>query len=67
MIRYENECVGCPPELGCLGNSCPNRNVERHYCDECGIEIEPDIELYDGLELCDKCKEKERNSSRSNS
>lgn len=55
MIRYENECVGCPRELGCLGITCPNINVERHYCDSCGKEIESDTELYEGLELCEDC------------
>lgn len=39
MIKYENECVGCPPEMGCMGNACPNRNVPHYYCDECGEEI----------------------------
>ena len=29
MIKYEDECVGCPPERGCLGSVCPNRNVPR--------------------------------------
>ena len=31
MIKYENECVGCPPERGCLGSSCPYMNVPRLY------------------------------------
>ena len=56
MIRYENECVGCPPEMGCLGSSCPNRNVPHRYCDKCGEEIYED-EIYDveGEELCLDC------------
>ena len=44
MIRFENECVHCG--LPCLGNSCPNANVKRYYCDECGEEFQPE-ELYD--------------------
>ena len=53
MKRIENECVGCPKELGCLGNSCPNRNVTRYYCDSCNSE---DILYeYDGEELCIDC------------
>ena len=43
MIKYEDECVGCPPEMGCMGNSCPNRNVKHLYCDKCGEDCE---ELY---------------------
>lgn len=39
MIKYENECVGCPKEMGCMGDACPNRNVPHYYCDECGEEI----------------------------
>ena len=39
MIRIENDCVGCPKEMGCLGSSCPYRDVPHYYCDECGEEI----------------------------
>lgn len=35
MLRYENECVGCHSEIGCMGDICPNRNVPRRYCDIC--------------------------------
>ena len=54
MIKYENECVCCPPEMGCLGDSCPNRNVKHLYCDKCKADCE---ELYDhaGEELCEEC------------
>ena len=40
MIRYEDECVGCPPEMGCLGSICPNRNVPHYFCDYCGEEVD---------------------------
>lgn len=56
MIKKENECVGCPPEMGCLGSSCPNRNVLRFYCDECGDETQ--LYDFDGEELCIDCIEK---------
>lgn len=39
MIKYKNECVHCPKEMGCMGDCCPNRNVPHYYCDECGEEI----------------------------
>ena len=55
MIKKENECVGCPPEMGCLGSSCPNRNVIRIYCDKCGDEGK--IYRYDGEHLCINCIE----------
>ena len=53
MVKYENECVGCPPELGCLGSACPNRNVPHLYCDKCGEEVD---EFYED-ELCIDCVE----------
>ena len=54
MVKYEDECVGCPPEMGCLGNSCRYKNVKHFYCDKCGEDVE---ELYkvDGEELCEEC------------
>ena len=54
MIKYEDECVGCPKEMGCLGNSCPNLNVERHYCDSCGDDATLNIDEQD---FCDTCAE----------
>ena len=56
MLKFEKECVGCPPEKGCLGDRCPNRNVARCYCDECENEFDP-IELYDfdGDMMCQDC------------
>lgn len=55
MRRVENECVGCKDiGLPCVGSSCPNRNIVRWYCDECGEETT----LYyydDDIELCADC------------
>ena len=56
MKITENECVGCPKEMGCLGESCPNRHVTRFYCDKC--DCETDLYYYDGQELCIDCIEK---------
>lgn len=53
MTKYENECVDCG--LPCLGNSCPNRNVLRYYCDQCGDEAK--LYHFDGEELCLNCIE----------
>lgn len=58
MIRYENECVGCPPEMGCLGIACRYRNVPYIYCDKCGEEILPDTygwDLDEEYHLCEEC------------
>lgn len=55
MIVIENDCVDCG--LPCIGNACPYRNVERHYCDRCGTECDE----YNGAcgydDLCDECRE----------
>lgn len=53
MRRYVNNCVGCPPERGCLGSACPKRRVLEISCDECGDDGE--IFDYDGQELCRDC------------
>lgn len=59
MRKVENECVGCPPEMGCLGSSCRYANVEHFYCDYCGDETT----LYDyyGDEICEECLIKQFN------
>lgn len=54
MIRIENHCVGCPPEIGCFGSACPYKNVEVHYCDRCDEELHEIYEV-DGEELCEHC------------
>lgn len=53
MIRHESMCVGCPPELGCLGKGCPYNNVSVCYCDIC----EDNTADYhaDGQDICEVC------------
>lgn len=51
MRKVFNECVDC--DLPCIGNQCPNRNVVRHFCDQCGEET--DLYYYEGEELCIDC------------
>lgn len=52
MKSIKNECVCCPPELGCLGAACPNRNVEVWTCDNCGDEAAYE---YEGDDYCVSC------------
>ena len=53
-VKKENRCVDCG--LPCLGDSCPNRNVEVCYCDKCKSEIPfDDCYDYDGMDLCEGC------------
>ena len=58
MITYEDECVGCPTEMGCMGSACPYRNVPHLYCDKCEEEVEK-LYKYDGQEICEECLLKE--------
>ncbi|MBQ8809489.1 MAG: hypothetical protein IJZ69_04355 [Bacteroidales bacterium] len=53
--RIENQCVDCPPEMGCLGQSCPKKNIAVYVCDDCGDEIYGDIYEAEGDELCESC------------
>lgn len=57
MIRIENECVGCPPEIGCFRNSCPYWAVKRYYCDNC--EDERKLYWFNGKQLCIGCIEEQ--------
>ena len=54
MVRREDQCVGCPPEMGCLGPSCPYRDVPVLICDCCGEEVY-DLYLIDGEQYCADC------------
>lgn len=58
MITYEDECVGCPTEMGCMRSACPNRNVKHLYCDKCGDDVEK-LYKHDGQEICEECLLKE--------
>lgn len=57
MIKYKNDCVSCPTEIGCLGSNCPYSHVPYLYCDNCHNEAE---ELYDvdGDQICEDCLHK---------
>ena len=55
MIEFTDECVGCPKEMGCLGNSCPHMSVPHYYCDYCGDELPDGYIEYDGGEYCESC------------
>ena len=56
MIKIENMCIGCAVDsYPCMGSSCPNRNVEVHYCDKCGSECQEETFDVDGEEICEEC------------
>ena len=57
MIKFENECVDCPEDIGCVGKWCPYLNVPRFYCDRCKNEAE--LYWFDDEQLCIDCVEKQ--------
>lgn len=54
MIDFIDECAGCPKELGCLGDSCPNKHVPSLICDDCGNETDSLYEV-EGSQYCAEC------------
>ena len=54
MIKYENECVGCPPEMVCLGSGCPNRNGLYLLCDRCDADCE-ELYILGDEQVCEEC------------
>lgn len=58
MIRYENDCVGCPQ--GCI--HCGRKHSPHIYCDICGGELsyqDSDASLDKDYHVCDECKSEE--------
>lgn len=55
MIRTEDNCVGCPTEMGCLGSGCPKRHEIVLVCDKCGAEGVDELYEYDDEQLCQDC------------
>ena len=58
-VQYENHCVDCPPEIGCLGRHCHLKNTPIYYCDICSEQIDAPK---NGEDICEKCWE-EKNES----
>lgn len=54
MIVVENECVGCPDDMGCLYYACPYYMVTRYYCDKCHEDVD-ELYIFDGEQLCKDC------------
>lgn len=55
MKKLENQCVGCPTEMGCLASACRYRNVPVYYCDICGDYATYQLKDED---YCEDCMEK---------
>ena len=50
MIKYENECVGCPQ--GCI--HCGRDKTQHLYCDVCKNDCET-LYIEGSYELCEEC------------
>lgn len=56
MVTYENLCVSCPSNMGCIGDACMYRNVPVLTCDECGSEVDELYEVdFDNDQRCLDC------------
>ena len=56
MRVIENECVGCPDDIGCIYDTCKYYRIVRYYCDRCGIEVdEGELYYFGPEELCAEC------------
>lgn len=47
-------CVGCPTEMGCLGEFCPYCWEYHIYCDSCGREVD-EVTRIDDTDYCEEC------------
>lgn len=47
-------CVGCPPEIGCMGKACPQCWKYIITCDMCKRQTN-DVWRVDGVDLCQDC------------
>lgn len=55
LVYDKRNCVGCPPEMGCLGRDCPQCYETVMRCDVCGKETR-DLYRWDGdVDLCENC------------
>lgn len=56
MVTHEDNCVGCPTEIGCVGSVCPFSNASVLTCDECGKETDELYEVdFDNDQRCLDC------------
>lgn len=55
MITYENNCVGCPDGIPCIGKICPLVHQEVVICDQCGNHINSKYYKFTNKEYCEDC------------
>lgn len=59
MIEYEDNCVGCPSNMGCIGSLCPYKNVPTRYCDGCDELLDDEYYTDGEKDYCEECYLKE--------
>lgn len=58
LVYDKGNCVGCPPEMGCMGRYCPQCWEHRMYCDVCKEEVdELWRDLDTNVDLCEDCRD----------
>jgi len=54
LVYDKGGCVGCPPEMGCLGRACSMCWDTIMVCDQCGEEVDDLYRNEDG-DFCEDC------------
>ena len=54
LVYDKGNCVGCPPEMGCLGLACDMCYETKMICDICKEEVE-DLYVVEGEQMCENC------------
>ena len=52
-ILYESSCVGCVPDLPCMGAGCGGYGSKPVYC--CDFCDDPAVYHIDGSDFCEYC------------
>lgn len=53
-VKNKDNCVCCPPEMGCLYDACPMLYEVQMRCDVCKCEAD-DLYRVDDVDMCEDC------------
>lgn len=56
-VMDKGNCVGCPPEMGCLHDACAMLWETHIICDMCLEDVDK-VYRVDGTDICEECLEK---------
>ena len=58
LIYDKGNCVGCPPEMGCMGKDCPQCWETHLFCDICKEEVDALFRgKATGIDACEDCRD----------